>query len=217
MFYVTPDLGIGKLISGDHCLAQVRLFHSIARQEVRGYPPAALKRIQLQQETRVYVDTGQGWRIGRVVDQYGQLDDGGYDYLVQFPNRQFQRCSERELEVRCLWPHPDPTEVLAKGGMETQFWHDRRQQLLDVLIRQRAASRGMSGLLSSRIELVRHQVEVVRRVLEDPLQRYLLADEVGLGKTIEAGCILRQTLLAETIQTSKSCRSSRSSRSTISG
>ena len=31
-------------------------------------------------------------------------------------------------------------------------------------------------------------------MLSDPLQRYLLADEVGLGKTIEAGAILRQIL-----------------------
>ena len=45
------------------------------------------------------------------------------------------------------------------------------------------------------MSLERHQVEVVRRVLEDPIQRYLLADEVGLGKTIEAGIILRQFLL----------------------
>ena len=34
-------------------------------------------------------------------------------------------------------------------------------------------------------------------MLEDPIQRYLLADEVGLGKTIEAGTILRQYLLDE--------------------
>ena len=32
-------------------------------------------------------------------------------------------------------------------------------------------------------------------MLTDPIQRYLLADEVGLGKTIEAGCIIRQCLL----------------------
>jgi ATP-dependent helicase HepA len=35
----------------------------------------------------------------------------------------------------------------------------------------------------------------VRRVLTDPIQRYLLADEVGLGKTIEAGLIVRQHLI----------------------
>jgi ATP-dependent helicase HepA len=53
----------------------------------------------------------------------------------------------------------------------------------------------MSALFSSNIDFLPHQVEVARRVLEDPIQRYLLADEVGLGKTIEAGIILRQFVL----------------------
>ena len=53
----------------------------------------------------------------------------------------------------------------------------------------------MHGVISSVIDLYDHQIEVVRRVLEDPKQRYLLADEVGLGKTIEAGIIIRQYLL----------------------
>jgi ATP-dependent helicase HepA len=53
----------------------------------------------------------------------------------------------------------------------------------------------MPGLLSSAIELVEHQVSVVHRVLQDPFQRYLLADEVGLGKTIETGILIRQYVL----------------------
>jgi ATP-dependent helicase HepA len=51
----------------------------------------------------------------------------------------------------------------------------------------------MTGLISAKIRLVLHQV--ARRVLEDPVQRYLLADESGLGKAIEAGIVLRQYLL----------------------
>ncbi len=50
-------------------------------------------------------------------------------------------------------------------------------------------------MLASSIELVDYQFEVIRRVLTDPVQRYLLADEVGLGKTIEAGVIIRQYFL----------------------
>jgi ATP-dependent helicase HepA len=42
---------------------------------------------------------------------------------------------------------------------------------------------------------VPHQIAVVQRVLRDPAQRYLLADEVGLGKTIEAGVIIRQAVI----------------------
>ena len=60
---------------------------------------------------------------------------------------------------------------------------------------QRAASLGMSAVLSSRIQLADYQFKVVRRVLQDPVQRYLLVDEVGLGKTIEAGVLVRQYLL----------------------
>ena len=32
-------------------------------------------------------------------------------------------------------------------------------------------------------------------MLSDPVQRYILADEVGLGKTIEAGVLIRQHLI----------------------
>ncbi len=39
----------------------------------------------------------------------------------------------------------------------------------------------MSALVSAGIELVPHQIAAVRRILADPVQRYLLADEVGLG------------------------------------
>ncbi|WP_273365490.1 DEAD/DEAH box helicase [Alicyclobacillus herbarius] len=40
-----------------------------------------------------------------------------------------------------------------------------------------------------------HQVETARRVLRDLRGRAILADEVGLGKTIEAGLILKEYLL----------------------
>ena len=53
----------------------------------------------------------------------------------------------------------------------------------------------MRAALSSCIELHEHQIETAWRVLQDPVQRYLLADEVGLGKTIEAGIVIRQMLL----------------------
>ena len=59
---------------------------------------------------------------------------------------------------------------------------------------QQAASATASGLASASVRLLPHQLHVVRRLREDPIQRYLLADEVGLGKTIEAGAVLRQLI-----------------------
>jgi superfamily II DNA or RNA helicase len=45
------------------------------------------------------------------------------------------------------------------------------------------------------IETLWHQVETVRKVLKQFRGRVLLADEVGLGKTIEAGMVLKEYLL----------------------
>ena len=45
------------------------------------------------------------------------------------------------------------------------------------------------------VEQLPHQIETVRKVLRHFRGRVLLADEVGLGKTIEAGLLLREYLL----------------------
>ncbi len=50
------------------------------------------------------------------------------------------------------------------------------------------------SLLSPRIDLHPHQAYVASNVINDPIRRYILADEVGLGKTIEAGIIVHDCL-----------------------
>src|SRR5207253_2910384 len=48
------------------------------------------------------------------------------------------------------------------------------------------------GLSNARVDPQLHQVSVALRALEKPQPRLILADEVGLGKTIEAGLILKE-------------------------
>jgi ATP-dependent helicase HepA len=197
-FVNTDDgLGVGKLISVNEKVGKVSFFHSITQYEEKEYSLDKLTRDYLHPHTRVYVKIEENhWKIGRIINWQFQ-DDNTVKYQVQFPNKHFEYHEEGDLEVRCLKPLTDPAEVLAFGGIETQFFHDRRKPVIDMLIELRAASQSMIALLSSSIEFLPHQLEVVRRVLEDPLQRYLLADDVGMGKTIEAGVIIRQCLLDE--------------------
>ncbi len=54
---------------------------------------------------------------------------------------------------------------------------------------------GVVGFAGARVTPLPHQLLTARRVLADRQVRFLLADEVGLGKTIEAGLIV-QSLLA---------------------
>jgi len=51
------------------------------------------------------------------------------------------------------------------------------------------------GLMGSRTSLLPHQIYIANEVGQRHAPRVLLADEVGLGKTIEAGMIIQQQLL----------------------
>ncbi len=51
---------------------------------------------------------------------------------------------------------------------------------------------GAAGLTSAKIDLLPHQVVLTHRVTTTAPRRFLVADEVGLGKTIETALILRE-------------------------
>ena len=186
--------GIGKLMGseGDHFT--VRFFKAADDFVVRRYTAGQLERAYLSPQTRGYFCDEYGvWTVGRVIDYLRERN--GIYYLLRFPNDVERKIPETDLEVRCMLPIDDPCAILSAGGIETQFFHDRRKAVLECLSKSRATSYGLTGLLSSSIELLPHQIDVVRRVMGDPVQRYLLADEVGLGKTIEACSIVRQAML----------------------
>ncbi|MDP0959051.1 hypothetical protein Q6334_28445, partial [Klebsiella pneumoniae] len=88
-----------------------------------------------------------------------------------------------------------PAHFLASQTNDAPFFFPRRQSFINTYIQQRASCRGMASLSSSAVELEPHQLAVVRRVLQDKTPKYILADEVGLGKTIEAGMIIREHAL----------------------
>ena len=186
-------LGIGKVteITPDH--AVVEYFCSMKQRIHKTLPLESLQRVRLPKQTRcyLYVEDKETWTIGRV------YAEDNYEYQIDLPDRQTRVAIEQKIYVRCDRPIADPIEILAIKGHETPYFHAKRSRFVQCLLQQRAVSRGMTGLISANIALYPHQVEVVRRVLEDPIGRYLLADEVGLGKTIEAGAILRQYLLDE--------------------
>ncbi len=84
------------------------------------------------------------------------------------------------------------------AGPASAFSLRTRVARLEAL--RRADSLG--ALLSSRVHVLPHQVGAAGRILSDRSPRFVLADEVGLGKTIEAGLVfsgLRQLGLAERV------------------
>ena len=186
------QLGVGKVDEIAGSCARVVYFLSVARSTSYDIQIVNLQRVSdISPQTRCYFRDNDRWVFGRV----GRFLPEERRYEVWLREGKICWVQERDLFVRAAIPIDDPVETLIHRSQETPFFHDRRFRFVMSLTTQRAACRGMTALLSACIDLLPHQVEVVRRVLRDPVQRYLLADEVGLGKTIEAGVILRQYLL----------------------
>lgn len=187
--------GIGKLVRVQDGNAKVSYFDvpdDASPPEVV-VPLDVVKVVSLPLQTRVFhLDEVTGhWRVGRVLDGEGQ------NVLVQFPNDQICNLHREFLYTRWRKPIVDPLVFLSRRVTETPLFAEARSGFVGCVVAQRAASLGMGAVLSSNIELVDFQFNVVKQVLQDPVQRYLLADEVGLGKTIEAGLLIRQYILDE--------------------
>ena len=192
--------GIGKVVSVDETLGEIKVsfFESPINHDSR-IQTLELQKAQvanLNEEAVVYCihPTHGNWcrvRYGgsRPNDQHliiyrrGESDvvDISDIYVLNLPNGVF----------------PNPKEFLLTRSNDAPYYADWRSQFISAYIEQRSACRSLSSLLSSSVELEPHQLAVVRRVLQDEHKKYLLADEVGLGKTIEAGMILRELLLQD--------------------
>ena len=89
--------------------------------------------------------------------------------------------------LRPLW---EPFQLLAEPQVSYPYWRwlqRERFRLLDAYRNDLAL-----GLSNARVDPQLHQVSVALRALEKSQPRLILADEVGLGKTIEAGLILKE-------------------------
>ncbi|NJP99843.1 protein DpdE [Streptomyces zingiberis] len=187
-----PGIGrVGAITDGS---LRVDFFESTAEPTIESQivPAPACRRVRLAAQTRAFrhnPSTGE-WMAGRI------LDTAPNGYFVRFPNADYDMpVPETELRVRWNKPVRNPLEVLVSGGNESGHLYNARLPMLHNLVAQRAASASTPALLAAAAEIYPHQVRAALTVLSDPVQRYLLADEVGLGKTIEASYVALQTLI----------------------
>jgi len=192
--YIKGDEGLGyaKVVdASDISKITIEYFDSPENTSRKTVKKSLIIPKKLGANTRVYYfsESYGRWLVGRV------RQDLGNEIEVRFSDKRDVFLDYENIFVRWKKPISSPVEYLARFITETPQYAEDRSGFLRTYIAQRGSSWGISALLSSIIELEPHQVNVIRRVLGDPSQRYLLADEVGLGKTIEAGVIIRQAVL----------------------
>lgn len=121
------------------------------------------------------------------------IDEGPFQYEVVGEAETALSLSERQL-VPLRTDAPDPVQTLLNGQIQSYNVFRAREDFRSMHLRNVQHFGRFRSLLSSRIDLLPHQISVASTVLNDARRRYILADEVGLGKTIEAGIIIHELL-----------------------
>ncbi len=115
-------------------------------------------------------------------------------YEVLYDSGAASVCSEDQLEPSPSFSLPTPSSNLAVRQIHHLVEFRNREAFRAAQIQNLRQGGRLAALLSARIDLHPHQAFVAGTVLDDRRRRYILADEVGLGKTIEAGVVVHDLL-----------------------
>ncbi|MBI1290571.1 hypothetical protein GC173_04925 [bacterium] len=113
-----------------------------------------------------------------------------YRYEIEDELGGNQIVTEAELQIHEGSLSPEPATMLAQGDLAPWELTRARVDLLDAYFKTTARSLGLLGYLGARMLPIPHQINAARYAIQFARMRFLLADEVGLGKTVEAGLIV---------------------------
>ncbi|MFO7594289.1 MAG: RNA polymerase-associated protein RapA [Pseudomonadota bacterium] len=181
------QLGLGTVIAADQRSVTVVF---LASGETRTYAKqsAPLTRVAFAPGDTIRSHEGWSLKVDKVEEVSGLLT-----YVGRRDTGAQAGLPEGELDN--LMQLNRPAERLFTGQFDADKWFALRHDTLQQAARQlRSELRGLTG---GRTSLIPHQLYIAHEVAGRYAPRVLLADEVGLGKTIEAGLILHQQLLSE--------------------
>jgi len=184
------DLGLGTIIEVDSRTVTVNFS---ACDETRTYAAAnaPLARIVFKKEDEI-----QDQECRNLVVRELKIVDDKYLYFVEDENGSKSWIDETQINHHTKLNNA--TDRLFSGQIDTEKWFALRYRSLafkDSI--EQSPTYGLSG---ARIDLIPHQLYIASEVSTRFSPRVLLADEVGLGKTIEACLILHQQYLTESVQ-----------------
>lgn len=177
------NLGLGIVVEIDGRRVTLH-FPAVGEDRTYALDRAPLTRLALKVGDTLRRNNGEEHIVSDVQDLDGVLAYGVGERSIEY-------ISELDLD-----PHIQLTAPMDRL-LNNQFDKlvDFRLRYATLMHQAGATASLVRGLLGARTSLLSHQMYIAAEVGKRFAPRVLLADEVGLGKTIEAGLILSQQLL----------------------
>ena len=179
------ELGLGTIVETEGRTVTI-LFTASGEQRSYASQNAPLTRVAFLEGEKVLSQHGWMLFIQEVEELNGLLVYRGI-------NDEGEQTTLHESELEANQVFSRPQERLLRGQLDHPRWFNLRYETLTES--QRLAQSDTFGLTGIRAELLPHQLYIAHEVATRSNPRVLLADEVGLGKTIEAAMIIHHQLL----------------------
>lgn len=180
-----PELGLGIVLSLEGNRVTI-LFVAAGDRRLYAADNAPLTRVRFVVGDQVDTQDGHKVTVTEVIERGGLLTYVGKDDVSGL-----MHVEEMDLDHHMQFNKPQ--DRLFTGQLDSGELFSLRHETLRHLARLEQS--GVRGLVGSRTNLIPHQLFIAHEVARREHPRVLLADEVGLGKTIEAGMILHHQLL----------------------
>ncbi len=180
------DLGLGTVLEVDFRHVTV-VFTAVGDTRRYAMETAPLTRVEFSVGDKIACH--EGWKL---IVQAVTRDEGLLFYTgIREDTGETTTIDESKLDH--FLQFSSPRERLFAGLIDGPRWFNLRRRVFDY--RHDLARSPVRGIAGTRVSILEHQMYIAVDVSRRLHPRVLLADEVGLGKTIEAGMILHAQLV----------------------
>ena len=180
------ELGLGVIAECDGRAVNVA-FPATGESRIYAVRNAPLTRVVFEEGDHIQDREGRTLEVMEALTQEGLVT-----YLCEDEVGSAVTLTEAELDDHLRLNRPEAR--LLAGRLDRHEWFNLRYETW--LRGAKDAHSPVAGLVGARVSPIPHQLYIASQVSSRLAPRVLLADEVGLGKTIEAGLILHRLLQA---------------------
>jgi ATP-dependent helicase HepA len=179
------ELGLGLVLEAAYNRVTV-LFLATGEKRIYARDNAPLTRVKFSPGDTIEAIDGSRITVQSLSDNNGVITYVG-------KNKAGKEVRMEEMELNHHIQFNKPQDRLFTGQFDPPSWFSLRYDTWRRLREHHQSP--VKGLMGGRTSLIAHQIYIAHECANRLAPRIMLADEVGLGKTIEAGMILHHRLI----------------------